>query len=124
MIRASALFCLLPLVGCGLGDQPAAHSGSLDEGGTATEVRLSETDPLPVWRLAPAPALVLGDGDTEAHRFFKVTGALRVPEGIVVANAGTHELRMFSAGGEHLWIPVPLRGLQGQTGGRQEGQAS
>jgi hypothetical protein len=56
------------------------------------------------WRLAESPALDIGvvEGDEE-YQFFQVTGALELSDGrIVVANAGTGELRFFDASGSFI----------------------
>jgi hypothetical protein len=56
------------------------------------------------WRLAESPALDIGvaEGD-DAYQFFQVAGALELDDGrILVANAGTGELRFFDASGAFL----------------------
>ncbi len=56
------------------------------------------------WRIGPEPTLSLGavEGDP-AYELFRVADATRLPDGrIVVANAGSAELRMFDETGAHL----------------------
>ncbi len=56
------------------------------------------------WRLSAEPALTIGvqDGPDE-YQFYKVTSALRFPDGrFVIANRGTQELRFFDANGVFL----------------------
>ena len=56
------------------------------------------------WRIGPEPTLSIGavEGDP-AYELFRVTDATRLPDGrIVVANAGSAELRMFDETGTHL----------------------
>lgn len=57
------------------------------------------------WRLADTPTLDIGrlDGPDEMQ-FFQVTaGALLSDGSFVLGSFGSHDLRRFSAGGEHLW---------------------
>jgi hypothetical protein len=56
------------------------------------------------WRLSDGPVLDIGvfEGD-EVYQLFSATDALRLSDGrIVVANAGTHELRFYAADGSHI----------------------
>lgn len=56
------------------------------------------------WRLSDEPVLDIGvfEGD-EVYQLHSARDALRLSDGrIVVANAGTHELRFYSADGAHL----------------------
>ncbi len=56
------------------------------------------------WRLADEPLLDIGvlDGDPE-YQLFRVGSAVRLDDGrIVVANSGTHELRVYDPNGAHL----------------------
>ena len=57
------------------------------------------------WRLADDPILDIGllEGE-DAYQLFDVVGALRLTDGgIVVANAGSFELRFYDANGTHLF---------------------
>lgn len=56
------------------------------------------------WRLAEAPTLSIGafEGDPP-YELYQVRDAARLPDGrIVIANAGSSELRVFDASGTHL----------------------
>ena len=56
------------------------------------------------WRVDTVPLLDIGtiEGDL-AYQLFRVRGAVRLNDGvIIVANAGTHQLRMYGGDGEHI----------------------
>lgn len=61
---------------------------------------------VPAWQVGAEPVTVIGAA-TEAgaqHQLYRVAGATRLSDGtIVVANAGTHELRAFTESGDHRW---------------------
>lgn len=65
------------------------------------------------WDFGTQPILVIGAVDSgEADQLFRVTDATRLEDGrIVIANAGSNELRVFNADGSHA----------GTWGGRGEG---
>jgi len=67
------------------------------------------------WRLGDAPILDLGRLDgPEAAQFFQVAAGARLSDGsFVLGSFGSHDLRRFSADGEHLWTT----GRQGQGPG-------
>ncbi|NIM49992.1 MAG: hypothetical protein GTN78_22450 [Gemmatimonadales bacterium] len=56
------------------------------------------------WRLGPEPILDIGRAEGEPeYQLFRAASALRLADGrIVIANAGTHELRFYDAAGRHL----------------------
>lgn len=56
------------------------------------------------WRLDPEPVLDLHSlGPTDAYTFFRIRGMRRLGDGsIAVVNAGTGEVRLFSALGDHI----------------------
>ena len=56
------------------------------------------------WRLDPEPVLDLHAlGPTDAYTFFRIRGMRRLGDGsIAVVNAGTGEVRLFSALGDHI----------------------
>lgn len=57
------------------------------------------------WRLGEAPELDIGrlDGPDETQ-FFQVIAGTRLADGsFVLGSRGSHDLRRFTAGGEHLW---------------------
>jgi hypothetical protein len=55
------------------------------------------------WRLSEQPVLQIGELDgPEEYQLYRVSGAIRLPDGrIVVANGG-HELRFYEANGSHV----------------------
>jgi hypothetical protein len=59
---------------------------------------------IPEWTLGASPSVRIGVADGgPAYTLDRVVGALRLPDGrIVVADAGSRELRVFSAEGQHL----------------------
>lgn len=58
--------------------------------------------PHPRWSVAPQPVVEIGAGEGE-DALYRVTAATRLRDGrIAVANAGTHQVKVFGAGGEHL----------------------
>jgi hypothetical protein len=79
--------------------------------------------------LPERPAVTIGTLDgAEAEQLFRVIGAVRTREGrIIVANAGTHELRIFDAAGKHVksigregrgpseFVSISWLGLRGDT---------
>ena len=68
------------------------------------------------WRLSPEPVLRIGELEgAPAYQFDRVGSALRLTDGrIVVANAGSQELRFYDASGAH------LRSAGGEGGGPGE----
>lgn len=101
------MFILVVASGCAGADEgrPGLQSVIRDSGGVtivenerpAPETRLG-------WRIAETPTLSIGafEGDP-AHELYQVMDAARLPDGrIVVANAGSSELRVFDASGAHL----------------------
>ncbi len=85
------------------------------------------------WRVGPAPLLRIGvvEGDP-AQQFSGITGAVRLPSGVVVvADGGSQEVRFFGQGGEFLGRvggagggPGEFTGLSGLGGdGAGEGWA-
>jgi hypothetical protein len=111
---------LLAAVGCGTEADAGAEYTTVDSAGVTIVTSSSgawtnET----AWRVAPAPALDIGvlDGP-EQYQLFQVRDARRLDDGrIVVANAGTNEIRFFDAQGDHLRSV----GRQGSGPGEFEG---
>ncbi len=98
MIRLGilGLMCLfLLLQSCGSRDTGESHGA----GGSPPGTR-----PLAVWSLSSEPLLEIGVREgPEAYQLHRVTGSVRLPGGrILVANAGSRELRLFSPEGEFL----------------------
>ncbi|HYW09519.1 MAG TPA: 6-bladed beta-propeller [Longimicrobium sp.] len=55
-----------------------------------------------LWSVGPAPAVDIGGAGDAASELHRVTSVARLANGrIIVANAGTHELRLFDADGKH-----------------------
>jgi hypothetical protein len=58
---------------------------------------------LPQWQLSPTPVVRIGEEGDPNREFQRVVGVVRMPSGeIVVGNAGSQELRVFSPAGEFL----------------------
>lgn len=94
---------------------PVACGGGDDGGGPQSTVRdsagvtiVENRAPLPEsrlgWRVGSAPTAMIGTAEGDpAYELFRVGGAMRLSDGrIVVANAGTGELRVYDANGVHL----------------------
>ena len=55
------------------------------------------------WEVQAIPLFEIGDGDTPSDQLFRVADAFRLPDGgVVIANAGTHEIRWYDAEGRYL----------------------
>ena len=91
----------LALAACGPGSQTTEACSVRDSAG----VRIVEfSAPTAERRVVDQPLIVIGnvDGDP-AHELFRVSTAfLSSDERVVVANAGTHEIRVFDSFGRHL----------------------
>jgi hypothetical protein len=62
---------------------------------------LCQTDE--VWSIAPEPLVDVGHVDDPEQQLFRVSGATRLSDGrIVVANAGSSQLRFYDGSGNHL----------------------
>ena len=105
-IRLAGLLVVL-FTACDTGSDsgPALRSEVRDSAGvTIVENARPATGSRLDWRVGAAPAVSIGrrEGD-EAYQLYGVEDATRLSDGrIVVANAGTSELRVFSADGGHL----------------------
>jgi hypothetical protein len=74
-----------------------------------------ERGQLPYWQIGPEPSAVIGAEGRPETEFSRIVGVTRMPSGnIVVANAGSLELRFFSPSGEY------LRSLGGRGAGPGE----
>lgn len=90
--------CLV--LACGSADAPPARSQTEDSAGVQIVLNTTESWTTP-WSVVREPVLTIGsiDGDPD-HELDRVTGALRLPNGIlVVANSGRMELLFFDTGG-------------------------
>lgn len=109
------------LAACGA-DAPARAGATItDSAGVRVVVNPApRASALPVWRLADRPAVEIGvvDGPPE-YQFHQVPSGAVLDDGtIVVANAGSREIRAFDAAGRHRWSagrsgdgPGEFRGL-------------
>ena len=104
-----AAIATIHLVACGVTSdtEQALLSQARDSAGVTV---VENARPVPGsrlgWRIGETPAVSIGteEGDP-GEMLFDVRDATRLGDGrIVVANAGTSELRVFSADGEHLAI--------------------
>ena len=111
-MRTIALIAACILAGssaAGCGDAQQGRSGlesvTRDSAGiTIVENERPAPDTRLGWRIAEAPTVSIGafQGDPE-YQLYQVRDASRLPDGrIVVANAGTSELRVFDAAGAQL----------------------
>lgn len=103
-VLGSVVAATLLLTGCE-GDPGAAVISDVDSAGVriveSYEPVWSDSSP---WELVPTPALDLTEsGEGTEHEFFRVTDAVRFPDGrFVVANDGTSEVRFYTAEGRFL----------------------
>ena len=101
----SAFVLLIPILGCS-GDSAAPPSSAVwDSAGiTIAENTIGLWREAVGWRLSDEPLVDIGVLEGESvYQLHQVRGALRLSDGrIVVANAGTEELRYFDASGVYL----------------------
>lgn len=94
------LFAVL-VSACGGGADAIAESTTRDSAGvTIVETAMDEASP-PSWHLSDAPLLTLGSVDGSPDEvLYRVVGAFRTSDGrLVVANAGSHEIRWYDSQG-------------------------
>ena len=103
----------------GDGGGPGLESVARDSAGvTIVENERPAPDTRLGWRVGEAPFLTIGalEGDP-TYELYQVRDASRLPDGrIVVANAGSSELRVFDASGTHLASWGGLGGGPGEFG--------
>lgn len=103
--KAASVCAAFLVAACGGEAGPEAGSSVRDSSGiTIIESRAASWGRGEEWRVTPEPSLVIGvlEGDSE-YQLFDVGGAIRLEDGrIVLANAGTHELRFYDATGAFL----------------------
>ena len=98
--------CFLVLGGCGDGGSSAAPAAVVRDSAGVTIVEnagLAEVGDL-AWAVSETPEVSIGvvDGDPE-YQLYQVQDALRLDDGrILVANAGSGEVRVYDAEGAHL----------------------
>ena len=94
--------------GCASSDAPPATAVGVtvrDSVGVAiVEHAAGYEDSLPVWDVPGKPVLDIGGGEETGQQLDLIRGAVRLGDGrIVVANAGTSELRVFDSTGKYLY---------------------
>lgn len=101
MRSCSSLLLVIAAVACGGGDTDDIATVRDSAGIRIVENRAEPRDL--GWQLAATPDLTVGvlEGPPD-EQLFRVSGALRLDGRIVVANAGTSELRFFDEGGRFL----------------------
>lgn len=104
-LRHLSFLPLLLLVGCGGGNGESRFTvrdstGVMIAESTAARWTLTEG-----WSVDTVPLLNLGTtGEGPAHEFSQVVAALRLPDGsVMVADAGSRQVRKFSPEGQHIW---------------------
>jgi hypothetical protein len=101
-IRTLAALPLIALSGCG---PDTSRTQVLVRDSAQVEIvenALGTETELPAWQLSATPLLQIGvlEGDLE-YQLHRAMGAARLSDGgVVVANAGTHELRFYDAAGQ------------------------
>ncbi len=104
-IRRLPTLLLVPLAACGGGDAADTTAVVRDSAGIRiVENRGGRWGERDGWRLSDEPAMRIGvaEGDP-LYQMDRVRAALRLDDGrIVVANAGSHQLRWYDANGRHV----------------------
>jgi len=100
---ALLLLALLPGASCDPGSMDRSGSGAVRDsaGITIVENAAPAWSDDAAWTLSAEPTLAMGapEGDPD-HEFYQIAGATRLSDGtIVVANAGTQQLRFYAADG-------------------------
>lgn len=91
--------------GCSPEAAPGPQATIRDSAGVAIiENRGSVRADVPAWRTSAEPLVTIGSLDgPEGEQLFRVRGAFRLQDGrIAVGNAGTNEVRIYRADGNHL----------------------
>lgn len=102
---APLLALLLALPGCGEGSRASSAITAYDSAGVRVVVNSAPVWPEDeAWTFAAEPELVIGEVDGDApYMLSGVRDAIRLSDGrIVIANGGSHELRVFDARGGFL----------------------
>ncbi len=114
------LLLALAAGGCGTGAERSGSAEVRDSAGIQiVENWAPKWDGGSGWHLSEEPALEIGvlEGDP-AYQLFRVADAVRLADGrIVVANAGTYELRFYSAKGDFISSTGREGGGPGEFGG-------
>ena len=102
-MRLACCLLLLLLAACNRGNPPDTVVVRDSAGVRIVESVTPQWTAETAWRLSAEPLVDIGGGDTDEQQLFRVVGALRLADGsIVVANAGTSELRFYDDGGQYL----------------------
>jgi len=104
-ISCLVLFALVPLVACGTGDTSAPVAEVIDSAGVRLVLNHLPDGPVGTGGLSldAEPMLEIGafEGDP-LYQLYRVAGASRLADGrIVVANAGSFEVRVYGADGRY-----------------------
>lgn len=95
----------LALAGCGRDAERSTSTVSDSAGITIVESRAPLWGPEDAWRLSQTPLVTIGTVEgADEYQLFRVRSARRLADGrIVIANAGTNELRFYDADGSFLF---------------------
>lgn len=99
------LLACISLTACDIGERSSASTLVWDSAGIQVVENLHVPEQVAVvWEIDPEPAVRIGTIDgPETEQLFGVRGAVRLSDGrVAVLNAGTQELRYYSADGSHL----------------------
>lgn len=102
---AALLLAVIPCAACGAGQPTVARPSVRDSAGiTIIENRAAAWTETERWRVPGPPLVDIGVLERDSlYQLFRVVDAARLSDGrIVVANAGTSELRYYDAEGSHL----------------------
>ena len=112
LFTVSLSLSLVSLLGCDIAEAPAPITEVRDSAGIAIVENTGEAGPDGGgWWVDSIPVLSIGtfSGDS-TYQFYQVQGAARLDDGrIVVANAGSGEIRVFDADGQFL-VPHGRKG--------------
>ncbi len=117
MHRCLALFAI-PLAACA-DNAPGTSALVRDSAGVRIVENSEQLKKRPIWRVLPNPLVRIGaqDGDP-AYQLFVARSASRLSDGtIVIANAGTFDVRFFDGNGRH----IRTVGRKGRGPGEFEG---
>ncbi|MGD2152627.1 MAG: 6-bladed beta-propeller [Gemmatimonadales bacterium] len=95
----------LALAACASDAERSTSTVSDSAGVTIVESRGPTWGPEDAWRLSDAPLVTIGTVEgADEYQLYRVSSARRLADGrIVIANAGTNELRFYDAGGTYLF---------------------
>jgi hypothetical protein len=108
LMLVPTLFMVLVPAACGRDEDAPAQVEAVTRDSAGVQIVESPApvwDQATAWRLAESPVLDIGrlDGPDETQ-FFRVSSGTRLSDGsFVLGGFGSHDLRRFTAEGEHLW---------------------